>query len=144
MKYAAYNDYKTSPMAWLNQLPTHWSAASLRWMSKRYAGVGVTLFLDVALKRQLVAHGLNAAGRHHHRFAAPAELVPHVLAEMLDHHLGFLLYVVRMQLLELGQCLGTFLLRDGRVIFHRFHELEPGAVGGVVVQHVEYEPSSMA
>lgn len=38
MKYAAYNEYKTSPMAWLDQLPTHWNAASLRWMSKRYAG----------------------------------------------------------------------------------------------------------
>ncbi|MBS3964874.1 MAG: restriction endonuclease subunit S [Methylomonas sp.] len=38
MKYAAYSKYKTSPMAWLDKLPTHWSAASLRWMSKRYAG----------------------------------------------------------------------------------------------------------
>ena len=38
MKYAAYNEYKTSPMTWLDQLPTHWTAASLRWMSKRYAG----------------------------------------------------------------------------------------------------------
>ncbi|MDY0035528.1 MAG: restriction endonuclease subunit S [Zoogloea oleivorans] len=38
MKYAAYSEYKTSPMTWLDQLPTHWNAASLRWMSKRYAG----------------------------------------------------------------------------------------------------------
>ncbi|MHB8249731.1 MAG: restriction endonuclease subunit S [Acidithiobacillus sp.] len=38
MKYAAYKEYKISPMAWLDQLPTHWSAASLRWVSKRYAG----------------------------------------------------------------------------------------------------------
>ncbi|WBL64065.1 restriction endonuclease subunit S [Thauera sp. WB-2] len=38
MKYAGYNEYKTSPMTWLDQLPTHWTAASLRWMSKRYAG----------------------------------------------------------------------------------------------------------
>lgn len=38
MKYAAYGEYKTSPMTWLDQLPTHWNAASLRWMSKRYAG----------------------------------------------------------------------------------------------------------
>jgi type I restriction enzyme, S subunit len=38
MKYATYNKYKPSPMAWLDQLPTHWNAASLRWMSKRYAG----------------------------------------------------------------------------------------------------------
>lgn len=38
MKYATYNEYKPSPMAWLDQFPTHWSAASLRWLSKRYAG----------------------------------------------------------------------------------------------------------
>lgn len=38
MKYATYRAYKTSPMTWLDQLPTHWNAASLRWMSKRYAG----------------------------------------------------------------------------------------------------------
>lgn len=38
MKYTAYNDYKSSPMAWLDQMPAHWNAASLRWMSKRYAG----------------------------------------------------------------------------------------------------------
>lgn len=38
MKYAAYSEYKISPMTWLDRLPTHWNTASLRWMSKRYAG----------------------------------------------------------------------------------------------------------
>ena len=38
MKYAAYNNYKPSTMAWLDQMPDHWDAAALRWMSKRYAG----------------------------------------------------------------------------------------------------------
>jgi len=38
MKYATYNEYKSSPMAWVDQLPMHWNTASLRWMSKRYAG----------------------------------------------------------------------------------------------------------
>ena len=38
MKYATYPAYKSSPMTWLDQLPDHWTAASLRWMSKRYAG----------------------------------------------------------------------------------------------------------
>jgi type I restriction enzyme S subunit len=38
MKYATYPAYKPSPMTWLDQLPEHWKAASLRWMSKRYAG----------------------------------------------------------------------------------------------------------
>lgn len=38
MKIAAYDSYKPSPLLWLDQLPMHWSAASLRWLSKRYAG----------------------------------------------------------------------------------------------------------
>lgn len=38
MKYAAYLEYKTSLMAWFDELPTHWNTASLRWMSKRYTG----------------------------------------------------------------------------------------------------------
>lgn len=38
MKYATYSEYKASPMAWLDQLPSHWNSASLRWLSKRYAG----------------------------------------------------------------------------------------------------------
>lgn len=38
MKYAAYSKYKPSTMAWLDQMPNHWDAAALRWMSKRYSG----------------------------------------------------------------------------------------------------------
>lgn len=38
MKFATYSEYKPSPMAWLDQLPSHWNSASLRWMSRRYAG----------------------------------------------------------------------------------------------------------
>lgn len=38
MKYAAYSNYKPSTMAWLDQMPNHWDAAALRWMSKRYSG----------------------------------------------------------------------------------------------------------
>lgn len=38
MKIATYENYRPSPMPWLDQMPQHWDAASLRWMSKRYAG----------------------------------------------------------------------------------------------------------
>ena len=38
MKVAAYETYKLSPIPWFDQMPTHWSAASLRWLSRRYAG----------------------------------------------------------------------------------------------------------
>ncbi len=38
MRYAAYPAYRPSPISWLDQLPVDWDAASLRWMSRRYAG----------------------------------------------------------------------------------------------------------
>lgn len=38
MKYASYPAYKPSPMPWLDQMPVGWGSASLRWMSRRYAG----------------------------------------------------------------------------------------------------------
>lgn len=38
MKYAAYESYKISSMAWMDRLPAHWNTAALRWLSKRYAG----------------------------------------------------------------------------------------------------------
>lgn len=38
MKYATYPAYKPSPMPWLDQMPEGWDSASLRWMSRRYAG----------------------------------------------------------------------------------------------------------
>lgn len=38
MKLTAYENYKPSSMSWLDLMPQHWNAASLRWMSKRYAG----------------------------------------------------------------------------------------------------------
>jgi type I restriction enzyme, S subunit len=38
MKYATYPAYKPSPMPWLDQMPEGWGSASLRWMSRRYAG----------------------------------------------------------------------------------------------------------
>lgn len=38
MKYAAYPSYRPSPFAWMDRLPEHWDASSLRWLSKRYAG----------------------------------------------------------------------------------------------------------
>lgn len=38
MKYATYPAYKPSPIPWLDQMPEGWDSASLRWMSRRYAG----------------------------------------------------------------------------------------------------------
>lgn len=38
MNYQHYSAYKPSPMSWLDRMPQHWSAAALRWMSRRYAG----------------------------------------------------------------------------------------------------------
>jgi type I restriction enzyme S subunit len=38
MNYQHYLDYKPSSISWLDRMPRHWSAAALRWMSRRYAG----------------------------------------------------------------------------------------------------------
>ena len=38
MRVKPYPQYKTSPISWLDQMPQHWDAASLRWLSRRYAG----------------------------------------------------------------------------------------------------------
>lgn len=38
MKYPAYAAYRVSPFSWMDRLPQHWDAASLRWLSNRYAG----------------------------------------------------------------------------------------------------------
>ena len=38
MNYLHYLDYKPSSISWLDQMPQHWGAAALRWMSHRYAG----------------------------------------------------------------------------------------------------------
>lgn len=38
MKRAAYSEYKPSPVPWVDQIPQHWDAAALRWLSSRYAG----------------------------------------------------------------------------------------------------------
>ena len=38
MKCATYPAYKPSPIPWLDQMPVGWDSASLRWMSRRYAG----------------------------------------------------------------------------------------------------------
>ena len=38
MKYVAYGAYKPSPVQWIDRIPQHWDAATLRWLSSRYAG----------------------------------------------------------------------------------------------------------
>ena len=71
--------------------------------------------------------------------AAAAEMVQHLLPEVLDHHLGLLLDVVRMQAHELGQRPRRLLLRQVRIVFDRLHQPVVGGVGRVVLQHVEDE-----
>ena len=38
MRYPAYSEYKESGVQWLGQVPGHWDAVSLKWISQRYAG----------------------------------------------------------------------------------------------------------
>jgi type I restriction enzyme S subunit len=36
--YPPYKAYKPAHMAWLDEVPAHWSVSSLRWLSARYTG----------------------------------------------------------------------------------------------------------
>ncbi|WP_400159844.1 restriction endonuclease subunit S [Arthrobacter sp. BPSS-3] len=36
--YVPYKAYKASHVAWLDEIPAHWSVSSLRWLSTRYSG----------------------------------------------------------------------------------------------------------
>lgn len=38
MSFPRYERYKDSGVEWLGEVPEHWKAASLRWLSKRYSG----------------------------------------------------------------------------------------------------------
>ncbi|MCX9559288.1 restriction endonuclease subunit S [Vibrio cholerae] len=38
MKQKTYAEYKESGVKWLGQVPGHWNAVSLKWISQRYAG----------------------------------------------------------------------------------------------------------
>ncbi len=38
MKQQTYSEYKESDVKWLGQVPVHWNAVSLKWISQRYSG----------------------------------------------------------------------------------------------------------
>ena len=57
----------------------------------------IALLRDVAIKALLVAHGLKTRARHHHGLGPAANLVAGEGLEMLDHDLGLLGDIVRMQ-----------------------------------------------
>lgn len=38
MKQQTYSEYKESGVKWLGQVPGHWNAVSLKWISQRYSG----------------------------------------------------------------------------------------------------------
>jgi type I restriction enzyme S subunit len=38
MSFPGYAEYRDSGVAWLGDVPAHWSSASLRWISTRYSG----------------------------------------------------------------------------------------------------------
>ena len=62
-----------------------------------HANVGVPLLFDVRLEGALVADGVQPGTRDHHCLRAPAQLVLHLRPEVLDHDLGLLGDVVRVE-----------------------------------------------
>ena len=101
---------------------------------------GIALLLDVAVEALLVAHGFQARAGHDHRLGPAADLVPGDGLEVLDHDLGLLRDVVRVQPHEARQRLRRLLALDVRVVFAGLEQFEVGRVGRVVLQHVEDEP----
>ena len=101
--------------------------------------IGIALLLDVPIEALLVAHGFQARARHHHRLGPAADLVARDGVEVLDHHLGLLRDVVRVQPHEARQRLRRLLALDVRVVLAGLEQLEVGRVGRVVLQHVEDE-----
>ena len=97
---------------------------------------GIALLADVAVKFLLVAHRLQPRTGDHHRLGAAADLVAGMLLEMLDHYLGFLADIVRMQAHEASQRPGRLLALDVGVVLGLLDQLVIGLIGDVVLQHV--------
>ena len=69
-----------------------------------------------------------------------ADLVAGMLLEVLDHHLGFLADVVRMQAHEARQRPGRLLALDIGIVLGFLDQLVVGLVADVALQHILYEP----
>jgi type I restriction enzyme S subunit len=74
MKYAAYSEYKPAPMAWVDQVPRHWNAATLRWLSSRYAGGTPDKGIDAYWEDGTIPW-LNSGAVNDGYITAPSELI---------------------------------------------------------------------
>ncbi len=101
--------------------------------------VGVALLRDVLVELLLVAHRVRARAGHDHRLRPAADLVAREGAEVLDHHLGLLGDVVRMQAHEARQRPGGLLLVHLGIVLNGLDQPVVGLVGRVVLQHVQDE-----
>ena len=93
------------------------------WSSRNFSREGyqrfdcVSLLLDVTIKALLVAHRLQPGAGDNHRFGSTADLVARDGVEVLDHHLGLLRDVVRVQSQKASQRPRRFLPLDVWIVF---------------------------
>ena len=101
--------------------------------------IAVAHLLHIGLHRQLVAHRLLPAAGDHHGLGLAAQQVADIGAEVLDDHLHLLADVVRMQTHPARQLHARLFRVHFLVVTVRVGDLPGGAVGGVVLQHIEDE-----
>ncbi len=101
--------------------------------------IGVAHLLHIGLHSQLVAHRLLPAAGDHHGLGLAAQQVADIGAEVLDDHLHLLADVVRVQAHPARQLHARLLAVHLVVVPVRVGDLPGGAVGGVVLQHIEDE-----
>ena len=99
----------------------------------------IALARDIAVEALLEAHRLQPRPGDHHRLGAPADPVAGDGVEVLDHDLGLLRDVVRVQLQKARERLGGVLPLHLRVVRALLEQPVVGGIGGVVPQHVEDE-----
>ena len=100
---------------------------------------GVALRLNVPIEALLVAHRFQARSGHDHRLGPAADLVPRDRLEVLDHHLGLLRDIVRMQPHETRERPCSPLALYVGIVLAGLEQLEVRSIRGVVLQHVEDE-----
>ena len=93
----------------------------------------------VAVEALLVTHRLEARSGHHHRLGAAPDPMASDHVEVLDHHLGLLHDVVRVQPYEAGKRLGRVLPLHVGIVRAFLEHPVVGGVGRIVLEDVQDE-----
>ncbi len=99
--------------------------------------IRIMMLAQVPLKSQYIAHCLQAAVRHHHRFGSASNKRHDATSKVLNDDLRFLAHIAGMQAHEFAELFSCLLGRHAGIILSLFDHLKIGAVGGVALQHIK-------